>query len=135
MTDGTIIIDGTAGLEVGMRMKRGIIVIGGRVRDFAGLQMKGGTIVLRQRRRAADRRLDDPRHHRVAEADSTPADVRRGRSLQPDVPAPLRQAPANSGLLTPLRRAGGRYQRYTGDASVPGKGEILVWQDHADSMA
>ncbi len=30
MTDGTIIIDGTAGLEVGMRMKRGIIAIGGR---------------------------------------------------------------------------------------------------------
>ena len=47
MTDGTIIIDGTAGLEVGMRMKRGIIAVGGMVRDFAGLQMKGGTIVLR----------------------------------------------------------------------------------------
>src|ERR1700675_3303298 len=29
MTDGTIIIGGTAGLEVGMRMKRGIIAVGG----------------------------------------------------------------------------------------------------------
>src|ERR1700730_5252146 len=47
MTDGTILIDGTAGLEVGMRMKRGIIAVGGLVRDFAGLQMKGGTIVMR----------------------------------------------------------------------------------------
>src|SRR5687767_13945332 len=46
MTDGTIVIGGTAGLEVGMRMKRGVIVVGGRVRDFAGLQMKGGTLVL-----------------------------------------------------------------------------------------
>ena len=46
MSGGTILVDGSAGLEVGMRMKRGIIVIGGPVRDFAGLQMKGGTIVL-----------------------------------------------------------------------------------------
>ncbi len=43
MTDGTILIEGTAGLEVGMRMKRGLIAVGGVVRDFAGLQMKGGT--------------------------------------------------------------------------------------------
>src|SRR5262249_26599950 len=33
MTDGTILIDGCAGLEVGMRMKRGTIVVGGPVRD------------------------------------------------------------------------------------------------------
>src|SRR6187401_3516062 len=46
MKDGTILIDGSAGIEVGMRMRRGIIAIGGPVRDFAGLQMKGGTIVL-----------------------------------------------------------------------------------------
>ena len=31
MKDGTILIEGTAGLEVGMRMKRGIIAIGGPV--------------------------------------------------------------------------------------------------------
>ena len=36
MTDGTIVIGGTAGLEVGMRMKRGVIVIGGPVRDSPG---------------------------------------------------------------------------------------------------
>src|SRR4030095_14442319 len=46
MTDGIILIDGSAGLEVGMRMKRGTIVVGGPVRDFAGVEMKGGTIVL-----------------------------------------------------------------------------------------
>ena len=46
MRDGTILVGGTAGLEVGMRMKRGIIAVRGPVRDFAGLQMKGGTIVL-----------------------------------------------------------------------------------------
>src|SRR5712691_9553668 len=34
MTDGTVIVDGSAGLEVGMRMKRGTIVLGKAVRDF-----------------------------------------------------------------------------------------------------
>ncbi len=46
MNGGTILVGGTAGIEVGMRMKRGTIAIRGRVRDFAGLQMKGGTIFL-----------------------------------------------------------------------------------------
>lgn len=46
MCEGMIVIEGSAGLEVGTRMRRGIIVIKGIVRDFAGLQMKGGTIVL-----------------------------------------------------------------------------------------
>ena len=39
-------IEGSAGLEVGSRMRRGMIVIKGLCRDFAGLQMKGGTIIL-----------------------------------------------------------------------------------------
>src|SRR4029077_4808096 len=46
MKGGAILIGGTAGLEVGMRMRRGMIVVAGPVRDFAGLQMKGGTIFL-----------------------------------------------------------------------------------------
>ena len=29
------------------------------------------------------------------------------------------------GIILPLT---GRYQRFNGDASVPGKGEILIWQ-------
>src|SRR5262245_26653173 len=46
MKGGTILVGGSAGLEVGMRMRRGVIAIAGRARDFAGLQMKGGTIFL-----------------------------------------------------------------------------------------
>ena len=75
MNGGTILIDGSAGMEVGMRMKRGIIAVRGPVRDFAGLQMKGGTIVLHERRRDPHRRLDDPRHDRVAEAPAALADI------------------------------------------------------------
>jgi formylmethanofuran dehydrogenase subunit C len=35
------------------------------------------------------------------------------------------------GLSIPCEPREGAYQRYTGDASVPGKGEILVWQPRA----
>ena len=136
MTDGTIIVHGTAGLEVGMRMKRGIIFIGGAVRDFAGLQMKGGTIVLGS---GAELR--------------TGAWMMRGTivslkplpllptfaccgDLQPDVPAHVRQTPAQRWVCHfPYEEREGAYQRYTGDASVPGKGEILVWHAHADATA
>jgi formylmethanofuran dehydrogenase subunit C len=135
MTEGTIIVHGTAGFEVGMRMKRGIIFIGGRVRDFAGLQMRGGTIVLGS---GAELR--------------TGAWMMRGTivSLKPLPLLPTFAAAAAYnptflrlyarhlralGISLPCEEQAGSYMRYTGDASVPGRGEILVWKDHADSMA
>jgi len=128
MRDGVILIDGAAGLEVGMRMKRGTIVVGGPVRDFAGLQMKGGTIVLGQ---GAELR--------------TGAWMNRGTiiSLQPIPLLPtfsyaatynptfLRlyaRRLATLGCVLPYDERQGSYQRYTGDAAVPGRGEILVWR-------
>ena len=32
------------------------------------------------------------------------------------------------GIKLPFAASAGSYQRYSGDLSVPGKGEILVWQ-------
>jgi len=131
MTNGTILIEGTAGLEVGMRMKRGIIAVGGLVRDFAGLQMKGGTIVMRS---GAELR--------------TGAWMVRG-TIVSLTPIPLLPTFAFActyhptflrlyarhlrahGVSIPCEGRDGVYQRYTGDTSVPGKGEILVWQPHA----
>jgi len=128
MTDGTILVGGTAGLEVGMRMKRGTIAIAGQVRDFAGLQMKGGTIVM-----AAGAEL------------RTGAWMIRGTivSLEPIqllptfayastyIPTFIRLYARHLGTLgftLPYEASEGAYQRYTGDASVPGKGEIFVWK-------
>jgi formylmethanofuran dehydrogenase subunit C len=131
MTDGTIIVDGTAGLEVGMRMKRGIIAIGGPVRDFAGLQMKGGTIVL-----------------------GSGAELRTGAWMMRGTIVSLKPLPllptfayaatysptflrlyakhlAALGVNIPYGDADGLYQRFNGDTSVPGKGEILVWSGTA----
>jgi len=130
MNNGTILIGGTAGLEVGMRMKRGIIAIKGMVRDFAGLQMKGGTIVL----------------YSGAEI-RTGAWMIRGTivSLKPINLLPtfsyactynptfLRiyaKHLVGLGFPIPIEERDGAYQRYSGDSSVPGKGEILVWHPH-----
>ncbi|MGH9749591.1 MAG: formylmethanofuran dehydrogenase subunit C [Candidatus Polarisedimenticolia bacterium] len=130
MTGGTILIGGSAGLEVGMRMRRGIIVVGGRARDFAGLEMKGGTILLRG---GAELR--------------TGAWISRGTIISL-TPIPLLPTFSYActynptflrlyarhlsalGVRLPHEEKDGAYQRYTGDAAVPGRGEILVWKPH-----
>jgi formylmethanofuran dehydrogenase subunit C len=131
MQNGTILIEGSAGIEVGMRMKRGIIAIKGPVRDFAGLQMKGGTIFL-----------------------MGGAEIRTGAWMVRGTIVTLREIPMmptfahtsagnpvflrlyakhlrSLGFSIPFAERDGLYQRYMGDSSVPGKGEILVWHPHS----
>ena len=111
-----------------MRMRRGIIVVTGPVRDFAGLQMKGGTIFLLG---GAEIR--------------TGAWMSRGTivslapiKLLPTFTYACTYAPSflrlyarhlqTLGLSIPHEAGDGTYQRYTGDTSGLGKGEILVWE-------
>src|SRR5262249_24274730 len=131
MNQGTILIEGSAGIEVGMRMRRGIIAVAGPVRDFAGLQMKGGTIILLG---GAEIR--------------TGAWMRRGTivaltpiQLLPTFSYACAYNPAflrlyakhleDLGFPFPCTGRAGPSQRSPGDASVPGKGEILVWRGGA----
>jgi formylmethanofuran dehydrogenase subunit C len=131
MKGGTILVEGAAGIELGMRMRRGVIAVRGPVRDFAGLQMKGGTIVLMG---GAEIR--------------TGAWMVRGTIVSL---TPIRLLPTFAfacaynptflrlyakylqalGFSFPVEERDGAYRRYTGDSSVPGKGEILVWQPRA----
>jgi len=128
MRGGTIIVGGSVGLEIGMRMKRGVIVVKGPARDFAGLQMKGGTIFLLS---GAEIR--------------TGAWMIRGTivTLKPVQLLPTfcfacaynpafmgiyAKHLASLGVAIPYDAASGSYQRFTGDTSVPGKGEILTWR-------
>lgn len=131
MNGGTILVEGSAGIEIGMRMRRGVIAIKGPVRDFAGLQMKGGTLFLLG---GAELR--------------TGAWMIRG-TIVSGKPIPLLPTfaydctyqPAFLRVYTrylngmdfglPGLPDHGCYRRYSGDAAVPGKGEILVWQTHA----
>jgi formylmethanofuran dehydrogenase subunit C len=128
MRNGIILVDGSAGLEVGMRMRRGTIILGGPAKDFTGLQMKGGTIIL-----------------------FSGAELRTGAWMNRGViismkPLPMMPTFVHSADMTPtfinlyarrLKQLGvnlpfssgeGVYRIYSGDMSVPGKGEILVWQ-------
>ena len=128
MNRGTILIEGSAGIEVGMRMKRGIIAVRGPVRDFAGLQMKGGSLFLLG---GAELR--------------TGAWMARGTivCLKPirllptfafacDYHPPFMTMYSNHllglGFAVPYDAGQGIYRRYNGDAAVPGKGEILLWE-------
>jgi formylmethanofuran dehydrogenase subunit C len=129
MRDGMILIEGSAGLEIGTRMRRGTIVVMGPVRDFAGLQMKGGTIVLGS---GAEFR--------------TGAWMIRGTivslkplKLLPTFPYACRYNPdflrvyarhlqKSLGVSIPCESTEGSYERYCGDTSAPGKGEILIWR-------
>jgi formylmethanofuran dehydrogenase subunit C len=39
------------------------------------------------------------------------------------------------GFAVPYEERDGAYERYAGDASVPGRGEILVWRPHGSGPA
>ena len=127
LNGGVILVQGSAGIEIGMRMRRGIIAVKGPVRDFAGLQMKGGTLFLLG---GAELR--------------TGAWMVRGTivcgkpiALLPTFAFACTYNPVfmnlyarrleELGFSMPHRASGG-YRRYSGDAAVPGKGEILIWQ-------
>jgi formylmethanofuran dehydrogenase subunit C len=131
MTDGTIIVDGTAGLEVGMRMKRGIIAIGGPVRDFAGLQMKGGTLVIRH---GAELRTG-AWMLRGTIVTLTPVQLlptfSYASTYNPTFLRLYAKHLSTLGFTIPYEEQDGGYQRYTGDAAVPGKGELLIWKPRA----
>ena len=131
MTDGTIVIGGSAGLEVGMRMKRGLIVVGGPVRDFAGLEMKGGTIILRS---GAELRTG-AWMYRGTIISLTPIPLLPSflysSSYTPTFMGVLVKHLGSLGISVPFDPQAGAYQRFVGDTSVVGKGEILVWNAQA----
>ncbi|HTU89173.1 MAG TPA: formylmethanofuran dehydrogenase subunit C [Gemmataceae bacterium] len=128
MKGGVILVEGSAGMEIGMRMRRGIIAIKGPVRDFAGLQMKGGTLFLLG---GAELRTG---------AWMIRGTIVSGRpiALLPTFASACTYEPAflrlytrylhTLGFTLPGSTGEGGYHRYSGDAAVPGKGEILVWQ-------
>jgi formylmethanofuran dehydrogenase subunit C len=127
MTNGTITVGGSAGLEIGMRMKRGTIVVGGAVRDFTGLEMKGGTIILRS---GAELRTG-AWMNRGTIISLTPIPLLPSflyaTTYMPSFIGIYAKHLKSLGITVPHEASDGAYQRYLGDTSVIGKGEILVW--------
>ena len=125
MEDGTVLVGGDAGDRVGDRMRRGLIAVHGRLGDFAASRMVGGTILALHGCGA------DPGFA-----------MRRGALVLGRAPGNLLATFADNGthelpwlrLLArelaaqepPFDLPSLRVQRWTGCASVAGKGEILV---------
>jgi formylmethanofuran dehydrogenase subunit C len=125
MEDGTVLVGGDAGDRVGDRMRRGLVAVRGRLGDFAACRMIGGTIVALQGCGA------DPGFA-----------MRRGALVLGRAPANLLATFADNGAhelpwLRLLARELAqqepafelpslRVHRWTGCASVAGKGEVLV---------
>jgi len=128
MNEGTILIEGSAGIEIGMRMKRGIIAVRGPVRDFAGLQMKGGTIILMS---GAEIRTG-AWMVRGTIVSLTPLQLlptfAHACTYNPTFLNLYAKHLRSFGFSIPYDAQEGAYQRFTGDSAVPGKGEILIWQ-------
>jgi formylmethanofuran dehydrogenase subunit C len=131
MNQGTILIEGSAGIEVGMRMRRGIIAVAGPVRDFAGLQMKGGTIFLLG---GAEIRTG-AWMTRGTIVSLTPLQLlptfTYACTYQPTFLRLYARHLGTLGFAIPHESGDGIYQRYTGDTSGLGKGEILMWEGAA----
>jgi formylmethanofuran dehydrogenase subunit C len=130
MKGGTILIGGAAGLEIGMRMRKGLIAVKGMVRDFAGLQMKGGTIFLLG---GAEIRTG-AWMFRGTIVSLKPIRLlptfARGSAYLPTFLRIYAKHLLALGVSIPMEVKDGHYERYTGDTSVPGKGEIFMWQPH-----
>jgi len=125
MAEGTVLVGGDAGDRVGDRMRRGLIAVHGRIGDYAASRMIGGTIVALRgcgadpgyaMRRGTLYLAALPDHVLSTFADNGAHELPWLRLL-------ARQLAAQEPSVTlPAIRVG----RWTGCASVGGKGEILV---------
>lgn len=129
MTGGTVLVHGNAQDFTGDLMRRGIIMVVGNIGSYCGSRMIAGTITS----------LGTVGKH-------AGSGMRRGTLLFPELPSEMNSAFINCGrhnlgyltlLLHELRTYDSefkslhsmrrRVQKYMGDPSVGGLGEILIW--------
>lgn len=128
MNRGLIVVDGSAGNEVGSAMRRGLIVVRGDTGDFAGSFMIAGTILVFGRLGArAGAGLKRGTIVTWQPAKLLPS-FRYSCTYRPTFLGLILRDLANQGVDLPTGHADGRYRRYCGDLTALGKGEILVWE-------
>ena len=132
MSGGVILVEGNAGARVGERMRRGLIVVKGSIGDFAGVGMIAGSLFAFGRLGA--------RPGAGMKRGSIVALGGLADGLLPTFCFACRFAPGFLRVyLSHLRRWGmpvtqdhidGLFNRYTGDITTLGKGEILIYDQH-----
>ncbi|MDP6626520.1 MAG: formylmethanofuran dehydrogenase subunit C [Methanopyri archaeon] len=126
MAGGSIIIEGNAGDEVGELMCGGTIAVAGGLGTFAGTLMTGGTIVclgvLGGRAGAA---MDGGTIIALTPPRLLPTFIPQGTDRPSHVGELLQQLKGNGFPLTE-EHIGALFDRYEGDVSGKGKGEVFV---------
>ncbi len=132
MSGGLVIVRGDAGDRVGDRMRRGTIVVEGSIGAYAASRMIAGTVLALgpaigpypgfAMKRGSLILLNRPDRELPSFADCGRHDLGFLRLL-------LRALAGRSRRLDDLATRPTLVQRLTGDQSVGGKGEILLWQD------
>ncbi len=126
MNRGMIVVEGSAGNEVGAAMRRGLIVVKQDAGDFAGAFMVAGTIiVLGKLGIRAGAGLLRGSIITFQEPELLPT-YRYDCSFNPSFMNLLFQTLRNNGVSIP-QHAGSYFRRYSGDFNRLGKGEILVY--------
>jgi len=130
MTDGEIIVAGTAGPRAGFRMRRGLIVAN-QCAEQAGYQMQAGTLVIFQGPLITPALSMKRGTILILDPTSKPTWL---PYYQPDCIYPpvfvqiLLGRLQTLGCNLPKGARHGKYQLYTGDRLNNGKAEILQWQ-------
>jgi formylmethanofuran dehydrogenase subunit C len=128
MKGGIIVVEGNSGHEVGELMRRGTIVTLGEMGTFAGAHMKGGTILCfgRMRERAG------AGMNRGTIVAFNPLELlptfRFDSTYNPTFLRFCLKELRKYDLPIKDEHISGSYDRYSGDITELGKGEILVWR-------
>ncbi len=128
MEDGTVIVSGNAGDRVGDKMRRGLLLVKGHAGTFSGSRMLAGTVII----------LGNV-------GDSVGFGMKRGTIILANAPERMtgtfnscgylkmevlrvlfRQLSAADRRFSMFKETGPEAQRYAGDMSFGGKGEILI---------
>jgi formylmethanofuran dehydrogenase subunit C len=130
MNRGLIVVDGSTRNETGAFMRRGLIVVLGNVGDFAGSFMLAGTLMVfgqvGLRPGAGLKRGTIVAYHPVELLPTYRFDCRYKPGFMRLTLQSLRQR----GLDIRDEFLSGYYQRYSGDLTALGKGEILIYDQH-----
>ncbi len=130
MNCGLIVVRRNAGNEVGGLMKRGIIVVQGNLGEFAGCNMKGGTIFcyghMGERTGAFMERGSIVAYNSVKLLPTFAYNAVYNPTWLRVFLLELHRKPYN--IPVKKEHIEGLYERYVGDLSELGKGEILIFK-------
>jgi len=127
MNRGLILVDGSAGNEVGAGMRRGLIAVQKDVGDFAGAFMIAGSIVVFGKMGIrAGAGLSRGTIITFQKPELLPT-YRFDCTYSPSFLGLIFQSLQNHGIAVPDHVSEGSFHRYSGDFNRLGKGEILVY--------